>query len=126
MSNEAEVAAALADLIAARNRGAQPLAFAPEAASEQNGRSAGQLRASLPGLEGGWPRVRDTVTRAAELVGLLSKTIATFENPAATTISAAQAEVARIAVERWCRLTVADRLGMRADLVGAGEGILCN
>jgi hypothetical protein len=116
---------ALAEIVAARNRGALPLTFSADATAEQNARSDGQLRLNLPKINGGWDDVRDGVTHIAMLVGEAAKAIALFQNREAAVITKEQAAVARFIAERACRLTVAGQTGGNPDDVGVSQGIVC-
>jgi hypothetical protein len=117
-----EIEQAVAELEKARNAGAKPLVFSPDATTAQNDRSRGQLRATLPLVKGGWPTVRAAVTRTAGLVGTVSKNIAHFQDEKATEITVEQASMARELAEHACKLTLSAALG-RAPAVA--EGFIC-
>jgi hypothetical protein len=117
-----EIEQAVVELEKARNAGAKPLVFSQEATTAQNERSRGQLRATLPSIKGGWTTVKGPITRAAGLVGTVSKEIAHFQNDKATEINAEQASMAREVAEHACKLTLSASLG-RAPSVA--EGWVC-
>jgi hypothetical protein len=125
MATEKEIKAALAEIVDARNKAAKPLTFARDATAEQNNRSAGQLRATLTKISGGWPTVREGVTSTAALLGQVAKSIALFQDAKATKITKEQAGMARSVAESACKLMVAKKLKKPPTAVGVKEGIVC-
>ena len=121
-----DIKAAIAECSAARSRAAKPLVFSKEAVASLEGRSDGQLRASLPRIPGGWTSVKDEVLRACTLVGSVAKQIAQFQNPDATEISEEQAGLARSVAEKACRLRLAEKSKKAATAVGITEGLVCS
>ena len=122
---ETEIENALAEMEQARNDAAKPLAFTAQAAEDSDERSRGQFRASLPLIDGGFERVREGLLDASALYGRLAKELALFDNPNATEIAIDQAQTARLAAERACKLKVARKLSKAASEVRPSDGIPC-
>src|SRR5690349_21372659 len=123
---EKEIAAALEQIVIARDAAAAPLTFATDAAAESDQRSADQFRASLPQVKGGFATVKKGLLHASSLFGVLAKTIAQFQDPAATQINLDQMHIARAAAEKACRLTLATQKGKTPTTVDVSDGLICS
>lgn len=122
---ETEIASALPEMAKVRNDAAKPLVFSDAAAAAQDERSREQFRGSLPLIKGGFATVRTGLLEASALFGTLAKELARFDDPSATEISAAQAQLARETAESACKLKVAKKLQKSVSLVKASDGIPC-
>jgi hypothetical protein len=122
---EAQIDAALAVIVKARDEAASPLVFTDQAKTASDERSKGQFRASLPDIKGGFATVQDGLVKASRLFGQLAKQIALFENPEAQQISVSQMEIARGAAEEACKLRIAGIAKKPVESVGTAEGLVC-
>ncbi|HXI29537.1 MAG TPA: hypothetical protein VNG89_13960 [Vicinamibacterales bacterium] len=119
------IQAALDAIVIARDAAAAPLVFTPDAAKASDDRSIAQFRANLPLVNGGFAVVKEGMLHASALFGALAKTIAQFDDPAATVINLEQMSIARTAAERACKLTLARTLNKALESVSATDGHIC-